>query len=1015
MKNGKTYRYVRTDVEQTGTVGAKDVTRFNDVTAKATVQGMHRADGSIDYSKIKGRVWLIEEKEDGTYGKFKLIENGVGLTDEKVAELSKEATGTFSQAEVDKLGGMKDTDTVLVYETNTYAAVKKENLETHDQYIWWSYSGYYSHLLTQDYEFFDALLQKGFDGFEKRGDNYYYKNRLVNTKSEIAEPVAAELVSDVFRSKDYDLISKRNMGYGAGAEFLRDFYFAKLILERNQELKTLAISGDGRDGDNVTQLNNRPTSDVRYKEKQIEKQIALSELNYDQESWKSFLYNLYTPEHLQQLLDFLDGLNYDQSGYHGLGNFKRRHTSDMLNDWYIYDAYLEGKKNPSRDVWIKLIDGLNANGQMPIMKSMHNHTFYYALTTEEKDVIDEILNTLTNQSKPGPYLISEHLDSTSLDMLTSNGEKSSAYLNKYGETKYKELLQKIATDNSLVSGNVGVYKPVGGVIKKTETFTYHDQVTPLRAYRLNSDKTIIRHIYEEVKKARVTANYYKDGTTEKLADSEILPEQEIGSTYTTAPKVIDPIVNMTKEGDTIITTKTIWTLKEVPADKDGTVPTGGKEVNYYYVKREEVMEVPKPVEPPVPTQPSEPTAPQDLSPAPTLPQSPTEPNPLGNEPRVPVKPNEPTSITPIGEEPVKPIEPLAPTSPVLPTPPVTVMPKEPVTPTAPPKPGAPELVLPPEAPTVTRPVAPQEPTTLPPAPKAPQSPTEPTPLITAPTEPKAPTKPEELGEEPVKPNKPTNPNPPVRLGTPRAPIPPSQPQPPMKPGQPSLGDEPNAPSLRKPVEPMKPIAPAEPKQPVAPTMPIAPRKPMGDANDPSAPEYPLNKPTEPIAPVVPRKPNEPTPPMGISKPSEPVIPVLPAQPSLPKAPEEEPTVPVSPTPPTVPTKPMESVLPEQPRVPERPQELPMEPVQPIVPTELLTQPLKPEEPSGRPSEPVPPKEPTQPVATPVQPVKPQELPEEPSKPAQPKELPEIGDASLASLGLLAGLSGLGALRRKRQK
>ena len=552
-----------------------------------------------------------------------------------------------------------------------------------------------------------------------------------------------------------------------------------------------------------------------------------------------------------------------------------------------------------------------------------------------------------------------------------------------------------------------------------ETYKYHSIYTPLRAYKIGPAETTITYRYEEVKKARVIANYYKDGTTEKLADSEILPEQEIGSNYTTSPKVIEPIIKMTKEGDKIITTKTIWTLKEVPSDKDGTVPAGGKEVNYYYVKREEVIEVPKPVEPPLPTRPSEPTAPQDLSPAPNQPQSPTEPNPLGNEPRVPVKPNEPTSITPIGEEPVKPTEPLAPTSPVVPTQPITVAPKEPVTPMEQPKPGAPKPVLPPEAPTIKKPVAPQEPTTLPPSPKAPQSPTEPNPLTTEPREPKAPTKPEglkELGEEPMKPTEPKAPVQPTLVNKPGiAPIAPSQPQPPVKPGQPSIGDEPKAPSLRKPVEPMKPIAPAEPKLPVAPTMPIAPRKPIGDANDPSAPEYPLNKPTETIAPVVPKKPNEPTPPMGPSKPSAPGIPVLPSQPSLPKAPEDEPIVPVRPTQPMVPTKPMEPVLPEQPRVPERPQELPTEPVQPIVSTELPTEPVKPEVPEGLPSEPVPPKEPTQPVATPVQPVKPQELPEEPRKPAQPKVLPETGDVSLASLGLLAGLSGLGALRRKREK
>lgn len=46
---------------------------------------MHNNDGSIKYDKIKNgsRVWVLEEKEDGTYGKYALIENAQGLSDEK--------------------------------------------------------------------------------------------------------------------------------------------------------------------------------------------------------------------------------------------------------------------------------------------------------------------------------------------------------------------------------------------------------------------------------------------------------------------------------------------------------------------------------------------------------------------------------------------------------------------------------------------------------------------------------------------------------------------------------------------------------------------------------------------------------------------------------------------------------------------------------------------------------------------------------------------------------------------
>ena len=1028
VKNGKTYRYVRTDVEQTGTVGAKDTTHFNDVTAKATVQGMHKADGSIDYSKIKGRVWLIEEKEDGTYGKFKLIENGVGLTDEKVAELSKEATGTFSQAEVDKLGGMKDTDTVLVYETNTYAAVKKEKHAIHDLLMTWGYSGGYVHAMKN----FKSLVDSGkMPGLTKDSSgNIFYKGKKIilptnmddSESTDIPPYMSDSTEMDVWRdillSKDPELQSYLNY-FGNSFEVYRDHLFSRWLLKRNVDLSNKITSGDYHDVGLSENDKDRPLSDTHFSE--------LGDFRDNEDTLKTLdrmIDSLYTPETLNELSVYVESLLKvweEQFGGYDLYNM----------DATFKPLIEEAKTNNSIEVWKKMMNGLRENFNNPLLRSNVYDDYRHRIetSTEIIEVVDEFLSSLGMSSLSNDRFsgVAQVFNFTETPGFWNKYPKAKAYIDKYGKKAFDENVSQFLVSPAGAHGNSAntnddgvIYRPYGnGILQNVETFTYHDQVTPLRAYRLNSDKTIIRHVYEEVKKARVTANYYKDGTTEKLADSEILPEQEIGSNYTTSPKVIDPIVKMTKDGDKIITTKTIWTLKEVPSDKDGTVPAGGKEVNYYYVKREEVIEVPKPVEPSLPTRQIEPIAPKDLSPAPTQPQTPTEPNPIENEPRVPVKPNEPTGITPIGEAPVKPIEPLAPTSPVVPTQPVTIAPKEPVTPMEPPKPGAPEPVLPPEAPPVTKPVAPQDPTILPPVPKTPLSPTEPRPLTMEPIEPKAPTKPKglkELGEEPMKPLAPKAPVPPTLVNKPGiAPVSPMIPQAPMKPGQPSIGDEPKVPSLRKPVEPMKPIAPAEPKQPIAPMMPIAPRKPMGDANDPSAPEYPLNKPTEPIAPVVPRKPNAPTPPMVPSKPSAPGIPVLPTQPSLPKAPEDEPIVPVRPTQPMVPTNPMEPVLPEQPKVPERPQELPTEPVQPRVPNKLPTQPVKPEELLGVPREPVPPKEPTQPLVAPTQPVKPQELPEEPRKPAQPKVLPETGDASLASLGLLAGLSGLGALRRKREK
>ena len=98
-------------------------------------------------------------------------------------------------------------------------------------------------------------------------------------------------------------------------------------------------------------------------------------------------------------------------------------------------------------------------------------------------------------------------------------------------------------------------------------------------------------VKEVLKQAPVTVHYYKDGTTEKLADSIEQGKKGIGSKYTTEAKVIEPKVTVQDLPEKTVTTTTRYELKEVPKDKDGIVPVGGKVVTYYYVEKVDVKEV----------------------------------------------------------------------------------------------------------------------------------------------------------------------------------------------------------------------------------------------------------------------------------------------------------------------------------------------------------------------------------------------------------------------------------------
>lgn len=43
---------------------------FNDIEAKVSPEALHNKLGEIDYTKIKGKVYLVEETSEGQYGKF---------------------------------------------------------------------------------------------------------------------------------------------------------------------------------------------------------------------------------------------------------------------------------------------------------------------------------------------------------------------------------------------------------------------------------------------------------------------------------------------------------------------------------------------------------------------------------------------------------------------------------------------------------------------------------------------------------------------------------------------------------------------------------------------------------------------------------------------------------------------------------------------------------------------------------------------------------------------------------
>ena len=583
-KDGKTYKYVRSEVEKTGGASAKDDAVFNDVKTRATVQGMHKADGSIDYGKITSRVWLVEEKEDGTYGKFKLIENGVGLTDEKVAELSKETTGTLSAAEVEKLGGMKDTDTVLVYETNTYAAVKKKKHAVHDLVMTWGYSGGYGNAM-------EGGLSTDIPGVTKDdAGNYYYKgvklvDYLKDTDKMMSDSTELDIYKDILEGKNESLL-KYIGSFGNASEVYRDHLFSRWMLARNMDLVKKIENGDYRDSGLSETIDGKPLNEITF-----------SNLNGYKEgesvhkTLKYMVDSLYTPQNMQSLITYLDNLSKASQLYWGSNDTFSDDLRALIN---------EAKKNPDVTRWKKLVEGLDGQFHESLFRSnVHDDTYKrVTIDPETIEVVDEFL------SKQGMHSMSMGDKFSGVVQVFNVNEtsdfwdkypKAKAYIDKYGKRVFNEKVRPFllgaTTINYLDDNNVTVnsdqsgviYRPYGnGILQKVENFSYHDTVTPLRAYRLNSENAVLKHVYKEVEKGSVVTNYYIESTTTKLADSVSQSDLEVGTKYQTRP--VTPVPKIEKEDleDRTITRMTKYELVKTPDNASGDITQGETIVNYYY-------------------------------------------------------------------------------------------------------------------------------------------------------------------------------------------------------------------------------------------------------------------------------------------------------------------------------------------------------------------------------------------------------------------------------------------------
>ena len=115
--NNKVYELVRSEVISSDKA-TYEKTKFNDIEAPVSPEGMHNNLGEINYGKITGKVYLVEETSDGHYGKY--VEASNINSDEEAVNAWKNGQATAKDFTKENVT-LKEGDTILVMDRDTYA------------------------------------------------------------------------------------------------------------------------------------------------------------------------------------------------------------------------------------------------------------------------------------------------------------------------------------------------------------------------------------------------------------------------------------------------------------------------------------------------------------------------------------------------------------------------------------------------------------------------------------------------------------------------------------------------------------------------------------------------------------------------------------------------------------------------------------------------------------------------------------------------------------------------------
>lgn len=375
---------------------------------------------------------------------------------------------------------------------NTYAA-RKQTSEQFGKDFYYEFTANSSKFYKS---YIDDIYNAGLDGLEKQGDKYYYKGKEVLTLEDfktINQPLEYDPDHDFYPTDDsnkyylksfgayavtttyYDVLSDfliahpdspifagkyNDVFWGADEKFYFKIAFAaRLMNEAFKSKYNLNIDTPNFSNKPISSKaeNARPTekttySFVRTDLKGDADSFFTSLYGSDDDVWKHEVGLSYSPENVERVRNWVKGYK-SLNGDSVIDPFSDKPTSEVTKQEYV--------------------------------EAVFNDVFSFYLSTYKDQLTPEQIKEL--RAKFGDSIFNivgtnvgwdDRMDSDA--GYTMQGDGSHMYRNSLG----------VVTEN-------------------TESFTYHDVITPLRAYRLNADENVVRHIYAEVKKRFSRCNIFR--------------------------------------------------------------------------------------------------------------------------------------------------------------------------------------------------------------------------------------------------------------------------------------------------------------------------------------------------------------------------------------------------------------------------------------------------------------------------------------------------------------------------